>query len=576
MRSIFKSSYYPLLTTLSAILCFLAINSYAELPAIQNDIFWKDMSGTPIYSQGGGVFKFGDTYYWYGVKYDGAVTYAKNPSKSVSSSVFNAVTCYSSKDLVNWKFENDILSAEVGGTLDPSIWVGRLGVAYHAITKKYVLITQYKGTPNTTQLFATSSTPNGKFTIDHTQAVIQNVVNNNSGDQTVFIDDDGKAYLVFSSLNGRANTYVAPLRSADFLAVEPATRVFGGVGREGNCMFKYKGRYYICSSDLHGWNSSHCYYISATNILGPYATETVMENSDLDFCHVSQTGFFITVNGVTDTTVLFCGDRWSDFAGNGMGYNQWCPLSFNGIKPVFHSLSRYHIDAAAGTWSAAYNNNYVLNPLFEADRVTQTTLAGWTDAVNATGSPSSGRFCLSLTTSKTSYQDITSIPNGTYTLTAWVQSSGGQSSCNVFAANFGGSEMSVAINKAMSSWTKITIPDITITSGKCRVGVASVNSGSNWCKVDDFSLITTTLVRAASQPVTPTSLNNANQCMPVIGNGNMHTAKIPSQLSIFDLNGKLLKTVFISKSSYDLQRDFALPPALYVIKSMPHSSYVVP
>ena len=46
---------------------------------IINDRFWKDSSGTPIYSQGGGVLQVGDTYYWYGVKYAGTVAYAANP-----------------------------------------------------------------------------------------------------------------------------------------------------------------------------------------------------------------------------------------------------------------------------------------------------------------------------------------------------------------------------------------------------------------------------------------------------------------------------------------------------------------
>jgi hypothetical protein len=31
-------------------------------PAVQNDVFWKDTSGNPIYSQGGGVLKVGNTY----------------------------------------------------------------------------------------------------------------------------------------------------------------------------------------------------------------------------------------------------------------------------------------------------------------------------------------------------------------------------------------------------------------------------------------------------------------------------------------------------------------------------------
>src|SRR5262245_4476051 len=54
----------------------LALFASAQVPAsvITNDVFRKDTSGNPIYAQGGGVFKFGDRYYWYGVKYNGAVT----------------------------------------------------------------------------------------------------------------------------------------------------------------------------------------------------------------------------------------------------------------------------------------------------------------------------------------------------------------------------------------------------------------------------------------------------------------------------------------------------------------------
>ncbi len=266
---------------------------------IHNDVFWKDTSGTPIYSQGGGVLKVGNTYYWYGVKYNGAVTYAANPNSSNSDTAFVAVTIYSSTDLATWKFENNALTAAslTAAGADPSNWIGRVGAAYNATTKKYVLNGQYGGTPNTAQFFATSNTPNGPFTWNNTQATITNVINNNCGDQSIFNDDDGTAYLICSSLNGRSNLYVAPLRAADYLNVEPATRVFGGAGREGNAMFKYNGRYYLCSSDLHGWNASHSYYISATNILGPYGTEGVIGTTDADFSHVTQTGLFLTVPG---------------------------------------------------------------------------------------------------------------------------------------------------------------------------------------------------------------------------------------------------------------------------------------
>jgi len=83
---------------------------------IKNDTFWRDTNNNPIYSQGGGILKVGATYYWYGVKYDGAVTYAANPASSNSNTGFNAITVYSSTDLATWKFEGNAASTgPVGG-----------------------------------------------------------------------------------------------------------------------------------------------------------------------------------------------------------------------------------------------------------------------------------------------------------------------------------------------------------------------------------------------------------------------------------------------------------------------------
>lgn len=434
---------------------------------IQNDVFWKDISGNPIFSQGGGAIQVGDTWYWYGAKYSSAVTYYNNPIQKVDGTGFQAVTCYSSKDLINWKFEGNVFTGGFG-------WFGRLGVVYHAATKKYVLIAQESSNK---VVFASSSTPTGKFT-QHSVQTPPGVVNDGTGDQTVFQDDDGKAYIICSSKSGRSNWYVIPLRESDFLGMEPSVRIGGGTGREGNCMFKYRGRYYFVSSLLYGWNSSPAYYISATNIRGPYSAEKTMVNSDRDYCHVTQTGFFITVKGAEDTTVIFAGDRWAGFAGNGLGFNQWTPVSFDGTDAVFNSLSQWTLDAVKGTWKAGPGNNYVLNPAFEADRVSVSTVRGWTGGGNAEGSHVSGRFCLSASTTG-AYQDIPAIPNGTYTLTGWIQGS-----CKLYASNFGGTEKSA--NGQGSGWTRISVPGIAVTDGKARVGVQS-SSGS--CKADDVSLV---------------------------------------------------------------------------------------
>jgi hypothetical protein len=479
--------------------------SFGRAAIITNDTFWKDTTLNPIYSQGGGVFKFNGVYYWYGVKYNGAVTYYNSPVNENSDSSFNAVTCYSSTDLVNWKFENNVLTASTTGLAGIS-WFGRMGVVHNATTGKYVMLAQCYYTDGTTgEFFATCSTPNGAFAFNNIQYPVPGVVNNTTGDQTVFTDDDGTSYLICSSSSGRSNWYVARIRPSDSLAVETAVRIGGGTGREGNCMFKYAGRYYFCSSDLHGWNASHCYVISSTSIQGTYSAESIMTNTDADFCHVSQTGFFVTVAGTSGTTVIFAGDRWSNLAGNGLGYNQWCPVTFSGSTPIFNSVSKWDFNAAAGTWSVVKGNNYVLNPTYEADRVSQTVLAGWANWTNLTGatpySNKSGGHTGNWAAQHTytaAYQASThqivkgpngaALPTGTYTLTCWVKSSGGQPTCQIFVKSYGGTEIDSSINTAIGTWTKVTISNISITNGQADVGLWSVANANQWAMVDDWTL----------------------------------------------------------------------------------------
>ena len=95
-----------------------------------------------------------------------------------------------------------------------------------------------------------------------------------------------------------------------------------------------------------------------------------MDGSRADFGHITQTGFYYTLHGSRAETVIHCGDRWADFAGNGLGYNQWNPLSFDDSgTPRFNSMSRWKLDADTGLWSVDDANDYVLNGSFEADRV---------------------------------------------------------------------------------------------------------------------------------------------------------------------------------------------------------------
>jgi glycosyl hydrolase family 43 len=441
---------------------------------IVNDTFWKDTTGNFIYSQGGGALQVGNTYYWYGVYYGGAATYAANPSSGKNSDeTVKGITAYSSTDLANWKLETTSHPANTGG------WFGRLGVVYNATTKKYVLVAQGGGG----LYFATSDTPSGPFVYNNVQTNLPGIVNGSTGDQTTFQDDDGSAYLVSSSSSGRSNRYVSPLRPSDFLAAENAILVYSGGGREGNCMFKHSGTYYFCSSDLHGWNSSQTYCVSATNLKGPWSAEFVLDGTQPDYSHVTQTGFFISVQGTSGSFVIFAGDRWSDFAGNGLGFNEWMPISFTGTTPHFQSLSRWSIDAQAGTWAVATGNNYVLNPSFEADRVAVTVPTGWTSTggSNVKGGHT-GNWSWQLAANGSLQQKVSGIPAGTYKLSVWAKATG--SGAQLYTKGCGGTDEMTSIASG-GSFTNVTLSGVSVSSAQCTVGVTA---GSAQVTLDDFVL----------------------------------------------------------------------------------------
>jgi hypothetical protein len=165
---------------------------------------------------------------------------------------------------------------------------------------------------------------------------------------------------------------------------------------------------------------------------------------------------------------------------------------------VFHSLNQWTVDATAGTWSAGRGNNYVLNPSAEADRVAQNDLAGWTTTGGTVNSNKqgghTGRWAFAQSSSAaysaSRYQNI-ALPNGTYTLSAWVKSSGGQKKATLFAKNFGAGELSTSISQPLGSWTRVSVSGIAVTNGSIQVGVFSDANAGNWVNVDDFSLVQT-------------------------------------------------------------------------------------
>ncbi|PSL57080.1 carbohydrate binding protein with CBM6 domain [Saccharothrix carnea] len=462
---------------------------------ITNNTFWNDTGGNPIYSQGGGVFKFGDTYYWYGVHYRGAESYRANPTRKYDGEVsFVSIPVYSSRDLVNWKFENRVATRSTaihnGNTMASTGWVGRLGVAYNENTGKYVLATQaYVGGAHGVLLLQ-GNTPTSNFTYGYFQGQVVNSPTTGTGDQTVFTDEDGKDYLIFSNREGRSRGFVSKFRESDSLRIEPGVQIRSGSGREGNAMFKLDGRYYHAASDLHGWNTSVNYVNESTssNIQGTYSSEYVLAGTEMDYSHVTQTGFFVTVKGTKQNTVIYAGDRWADFAWNGIGYNQWVPITKTGARPQFHSVSQWQFNVTTGEWRVGPDNNYILNPDIQADRIIVSSVRGWRNlggsVTNVNGGVNGSRFALQVSNSGGVEQRIESVPAGTYTLSSHARGSAGQ----VVITGANGSQRTLSLPSS-SGWAKRELTGITLPSGAATVTVRA--SGSGGVIVDQLSLVRT-------------------------------------------------------------------------------------
>ncbi len=529
------------LLTLASILALTFATAHGQkkqrssLQQINNDSFWSTQNGLPIYSQGGGIFKFKDPesglykYYWYGVHYKEAEFYRQDPSITHDHATFEGVTCYTSSDLINWKYEHTVLSKEETNKNDANPWVGRLGVAFIASLNQYAMFVQHQDQV----LVALANAPTGDFKASHLINMKNMIGTPNTGDQTVFTDEDtGKSYLVYSYGRGRNKIYISEIGLKDGkVGLLDCTEIFTGEGREGNCMFKYKGKYYMCASNLYGWDSSFAYYLMSDDIRGPYLPANdmnIIEGSESDYAHVSQTGFFVTLKGTMKETVIYCGDRWANFAGNGLGYNQWCPISFEGDRPIFNSVSAWHLNARSGQWKVAADNNFVKNGSFEADRKyipskvkpVQEDLLGWKTEV-IQGTPISQQDSISpvlnyfntaadrqeVTGEKSlkihdrvSYkrkvsQKIKStkylpLSSGKYRLTAKVKNSSGFNNLVLYAKNQKKTYRYTVVGET-AAWKKIKIENISIRHGEVEIGVLADGNADAVCYVDDIELVKT-------------------------------------------------------------------------------------
>lgn len=272
---------------------------------------WYDTEGNPINAHGGGILFHNGTYYWYGEYKIGETILPEWADWECYRTDVTGVSCYSSKDLTTWKYEGIVLSAVKDDTnhdLHLSQVLERPKVIYNEKNNKFVMW-MHVDSPDYLKAaagVAISDSPTGPF--QYLGSMRPNDAM--SRDQTVFVDDDGKAYHFYSSENNK--TLYISLLSDDY--TKPSgiyTRNFIGMSREAPAVFKNNGKYYILSSGCTGWDPNQAEIAVADSILGEW---TILGNpctgKDADKTFYGQSTFVIPVDGKKDLYIAMF-DKWN-------------------------------------------------------------------------------------------------------------------------------------------------------------------------------------------------------------------------------------------------------------------------
>ena len=295
---------------------------------------WPDDRGHHIQAHGGGILKLGDTYYWFGEDRGGEVTPVKPLERKVS--------CYASKDLLNWEFRNQVVRGgpPEAGIGSPFVFE-RPKVFHNARTGKFVMYVHLDD--QFYKLARVAVYVSDKVDGDYVYLRSFRPLGLESRDIGQFVDDDGSAYLIFESRPTKG-FYIARL-SDDYLDVAAQT-CFIKSPLEGGALVKYEGLYYLIGSWMTGWKPNNNQYSTATSLAGPWSEFKDIAPKETQ-TYGSQSTLMLKVVGSKKTSVIFMGDIWRP--GNHQdGRYLWMPLEIGEGRLWLPEPREWTIDLATG------------------------------------------------------------------------------------------------------------------------------------------------------------------------------------------------------------------------------------
>jgi beta-xylosidase len=353
----------------------------------ENDSFkpgeiWYDTEGNPINAHAGGILFHEGAYYWFGqIMIPG----------SRGSDAWVGVSCYSSGDLYNWEYKGVALHVDdhASHQITRGCKIERPKVIYNNKTGKFVMWWHHdingQGHKNAMAGVAISDRVEGPYELVHIFRPLKGFLPFNISvemknrevpsishtypftggslpepanslllfkrdihigqmvrDMTLFVDDDGTAYHIYSS-EENSTLHIAELTD-DYLGYTGKfARFFEGRFMEAPTIFKKEGKYFIIASGCTGWEPNEARSAWAPDIWGPW---TEMGNpcigKDAEITFDSQGTFVLPVAG-RKNAFIFMADRWKP--SNPIdGRYVWLPIKFRDEKLVIE-------------WKGEWNSN---------------------------------------------------------------------------------------------------------------------------------------------------------------------------------------------------------------------------
>jgi hypothetical protein len=315
------------------LLAGFACNCAAASPQqIRPGEVWNDNRGKPIQAHGGGILKLWNTYYWFGEDR----SQENDPAKRY-------VSCYSSTDLTNWTFRNQVLQLADPEGLGPKWVIERPKVFYNPKTRKYVMYMHVDGGASSYSAarvgVAICDTVDGNYQYLRSFRPL----GKESRDIGQFVDDDGSAYLIFESRSS-GGFYIAKL-SSDYLDVEKEV-CFIQAPLESGAVVHYNGRYYCVASHLTGWDANPNVFATASRLEGPWSQFKDIAAPEAR-TYGCQSTFLLKVVGMGKTSVIFMGDIWKRKTKWDSRY-LWMPLEIGDDKMRLPAPQPWTIDVGSG------------------------------------------------------------------------------------------------------------------------------------------------------------------------------------------------------------------------------------